>query len=362
MVLVRRIHNRGANIVVEAHAEVLFAPTGDVGRWTNRFSQRVRSFSSMEAPVNKRPRWGHYGKPLKTTFTASTTYQPVRMRVYSAVGSTSPHAWYVDQGTGIYAGNSPYEAKVLPPWTPGSPSLYEHTWRPGGPPNPKVSPVMIRGQKGQGFFDKGLKRGFQSMRMRSFQVPGDAKITEAMNSIPTGLLNFLGNTPADVAFMASLTEWRSWRDAAFNSGRVLGRNQGMGTREAQRRAIARGLRQQARLQSQAFRKARRAQASKIRSQKRRDEIKAKGTSKPKRDKNKTKTNALQKAQAAAARERAAWLMKHPQWRSTGANPQGFYVVNAKGEKAFHVWSIKVADLFLSAGIKAGALPAGVKTV
>lgn len=215
MVLVRRIHKRNANIVVEANGEVLFAPTGQVGVWTNRFSHRVRTFAALEAPANKRPRWGHYGKPLKSTFTASTTYQPGRMKVYSAIGSTSPHAYYVDQGTGIFAGNGPYPAKVIPPWYRGSPSLYENTWRPGGPGTRRVAPVLIKGQKGQFFFDAGLKRGFASMRMRSFQVPGEGQITQALSSIPTGLAGFLGNTPPSAGFRASLAEWRSWRDNAF---------------------------------------------------------------------------------------------------------------------------------------------------
>jgi hypothetical protein len=221
MPLVRRIQRRGSNIVVEAHGEVLFAAGGDVGRWTNRFSQRVRAFTQAEAPSNKRPRWGHYGKPLKQTFTASTTYQPGRMRVYSAIGSSAPHAYYVDQGTGVYNGSGPYPAKVLPPWQRGEASLYEATWRPGGPGTRRVAPVMIKGQKGQGFFDAGLRRAFQSMRMRSFQTPGDPQITNVLNSVPTGIINFLGNTPADGAFVASLEEWRAWRDEAWERNDLL---------------------------------------------------------------------------------------------------------------------------------------------
>lgn len=230
MVLVQRIRKRGANIVVEANGEVLFAATGDVGRWTNRFSQRVRAFASADAPVNKRPRWGHYGKPLKSTMVASTTYQPIRMRVYAAVGSTSAHSAYVDQGTGVHVGHSAYPAKILPPWTRGGPSLYEHTWKPAGPGGKTVAPVMIRGQKGQFFFASGLKRGFQSMRMRSFQVPGDAQISGAMSSFPDSLANFVGNTPADAAFVASLTEWRAWRDEAWAAREELGRNHSRGVK------------------------------------------------------------------------------------------------------------------------------------
>lgn len=275
MVLIKRIRKRGANIVVEANAEVLFAPGGEVGRWTNRFSQRARAFAAAEAPSNKRPRWGHYGKPLKSTITASTTYQPGRMKVHSAVGSTSAHGLYVDQGTGIYAGRGAYPAKVLPPWTRGSPSLYESTWHPPGQ-NPDHQ-VMIKGQKGQFFLDKGLKRAFQSMRMRAFQVPGSAQISGAMSSFPESLANFSGATPANSAFRASLAEWREWRDEAFNAGRVLGvRPTTAGNRRRRARAEQAARDRQAR---QARNRTARAAASAERSRKyrqqKRDNIKAK---------------------------------------------------------------------------------------
>jgi hypothetical protein len=229
--LVRRIRNRGANIVVEAHAEVLFAATGDVGRWQNRLSHRVRAAAAAAAPRNKRPRWAHYGKPLKTTFTATSRYQEGNMRVYSAIGSSAPHAYYVDQGTGVFNGSGPYPAKVLPPWQRGEGSLYEATWRPGGPGKRLVAPVMIKGQKGQGFFAEGLARGFRSMRLRSFQLPGEGgpKIANAMAAIPTGMTDFKGNTPGGGAFIASLTEWREWRDEAWTRG-SLGRKINPGRR------------------------------------------------------------------------------------------------------------------------------------
>lgn len=227
MPVVRRIRNRGATITVESNAEVLFMPGGSVHSWTNRFTGRIRAATIQEAPTNKRPRWGHYGKPLKTTVVSARprfwSNGGDKQRVYAAVGSTAPHAYYVDQGTGIYAGNGPYKAKVLPPWTRGDPSLYEATWRPTGPGGKRVKPIFIKGQKGQFFFDTGLKRAFQSMRMRAYQIPGDPKITDAMNSIPTGLANFLGNTPPDAGFIASLEEWRTWRDAAWARDQSLGR-------------------------------------------------------------------------------------------------------------------------------------------
>lgn len=259
MVLLRAIRKRGANIVVEAHGEVLFMPTGDVTRWTNRFSHRVRNFSASFAPENKRPRWGHYGKPLKTTFTAKTRPQPGRMKVHAAVGSTAPHAYYVDQGTGVFAGSGPYEAKILPPWHRFHGSLYEHTWSPGGPQNPRVKPVFIKGQKGQFFFDAGLKRGFQSMRMRSFQVPDEGRITQALASFPTGLADFFGNTPNDQAFRASLAEWRLWRDAAFRRNEELGRGHHAGRKRsmvaAQRAAASKAVRDAARTRLQIKREA-----------------------------------------------------------------------------------------------------------
>lgn len=241
MVLIRRIHNRGATVVVEAHGEVLFAPTGPVGNWTRRFSNRLTAFAAQEAPTNKRPRWAHYGKPLKSTMTSSTTYQPGRFKVYAAVGSTAPHALFVDQGTGIYGGGGAYEAKILPPWQHGSASLYEATWRPEGPGHRRVRPVMIRGQKGQHFFDKALSRAFASMRMRAFQVPTDAKISGAISSAPASVTNFLGSTNGNGgAFRAQLEEWRLWRDEAWSRGEGLGRGGGIGSpaQERFRRAAA----------------------------------------------------------------------------------------------------------------------------
>lgn len=217
MAYIKKLRGRGVSGVVTAYGEVLLMPGGPVHNWTNRFAARVREGARAEAPMNKRPRWGHYGKPLRATMTASRPeFRPTKGggRVYAAVGSTSPHAYYVDQGTGIYGGNGPYVAKVLPPWQRGEASLYEATWRPAGPGTRRVAPVMIKGQKGQGFFEAGLKRGFQSMRMRSFQVPGGPAITAAKAAFPRGLEK-PGNTPDTGAFRASLEEWRKWRDEAW---------------------------------------------------------------------------------------------------------------------------------------------------
>ena len=229
MAIVRRIRNRGATITVESHAEILLMPGGQVHNWANRFTGRIRSATIAAAPTNKRPRWGHYGKPLKSTIVSARprfwSNGGDRQRVYGAVGSTSPYAYYVDQGTGIYNGKGPYAAKVLPPWSPVF-DLYENTWRPNGPGGRKVAPVMIKGQKGQRFFEKGLAAAFQSMRMRAYQVPGDPRIGAVLNSVPTGLDNFKGNTPNDAAFQTSLDQWRAARDERWSRDGSLGPKRG----------------------------------------------------------------------------------------------------------------------------------------
>lgn len=230
-------HN--ATIAVTANAEVLFPPGGLVHGWTRRLANAVERGTVAEAPTNKRPRWAHYGKPLKGTM-SSQVGKPrggrhAGLRVYASVGSSAPHAAYVDQGTGVFNGGSPWKAKILPPYTEGGASLYEHTWRPGGPGTRRVAPVMIKGQRGQHFFDKGLKRGFQQMRMRSYQRPGvDPRMGDILRTWPKALENFAGNTPADGAFIASLTDWRRWRDEAWDAGEGLGRGGGVGSKAQER--------------------------------------------------------------------------------------------------------------------------------
>lgn len=304
--LVRRLRRRGVNTVVEAHGEVLFAPGTDLSRWKNRFSQRILAATIVAAPENKRPRWDHYGKPLKGTFKASTATRITKGGgyFYIAVGSTAPYAAYVDQGTGVFAGGSPYPAKILPPWSRGSASLYENTWRPPGSNKP-VRPVMIKGQRGQFFFDAGLKNGFRSMRLRSFQVPGDAAITSALATFPDHLANFGGNTPADTAFRAQLTEWRAWRDKAFDSGRKLGRN-AVGYRYTESRYSKAQQAASSRAATSATRKARRAAESALRSKRWREKNKA-ALTKP----TKPETGARRKAlQVERARFIAAAIKKY----------------------------------------------------
>ena len=52
-------------IAVEANALAIGLPSGDVGKWEASFREIVRDRASKAAPKNKRPRWDHYGAPLK---------------------------------------------------------------------------------------------------------------------------------------------------------------------------------------------------------------------------------------------------------------------------------------------------------
>lgn len=283
----RLIKRKNATIAVTANAEVLFMPGGQVYGWTRRLSNAIERGTEAEAPTNKRPRWQHYGKPLKSTIESGIPRfrnLPSGPRVYAAVGSSAPHAAYVDQGTGVFNGGSPWKAKILPPYAEGSPSLYEYTWHPPG--QQARHTVMIKGQKGQFFFDAGLKRGFQQMRMRSYQRPGvDPRMGDILRTWPRELENFAGNTQWSFAFDVQLRQWREWRDEAFNRGAVLGENY-YSAEHTRRRERAHALRARRRERSELLR-AGRALRSKQRSQARRDKIKAekaKSTQKPKQKK------------------------------------------------------------------------------
>lgn len=265
MPVVKTLHNRGANIVIAASAEVLFTPSGEIGGWARRFTNSARRYSSEAAPINKRPRWAHYGKPLKQTMRGTTQYRPGQLRVFSAVGSTAPHAYYVDQGT------SDFNAKILPPWTRGGASLYEHTWKPSYRSQP-LGKIRVSGQKGQHFFDKGLDRAFAQSHLLDTIVPGPG-MAAAELAMPEGIADFLGNTPWSVAFQSQLEEWREWRDRAyrggkpFRSGNAFDRRRQAQTRFSTpkpRRTVrtADERREQSRKRSQAYRDRKRAMMKK----------------------------------------------------------------------------------------------------
>jgi hypothetical protein len=205
----------------------MFLPGGDVNNWTRTFNETIKTRTKYYAPRNKRPRWAHYGAPLKQTFrTTEIETRRVRagMRLYAAVGSSAPYAAYVDQGTGVHNGGSAYEGKILPPYTVGSASLYEARWIPPGHGRP-LGPVMIRGQRGQEFFDKGLRSAFRIMVRQGQNIPGaPSKMSQALRTWPRSLENFSGGTPVTGRFIAQLNVWREWRDEAFSRGDPLGRD------------------------------------------------------------------------------------------------------------------------------------------
>lgn len=232
-------HGRNVTLYIEAHGERLFPPNAPFGRWASIFEDRIVGFTKDAAPFNKRPHWAHYGVNLRNSFDSKIAFKASDMRIDIAVGSSAGHALYVDQGTGVFGGNGPYLARILPPWTRGGASLYESTWRPAGPRGRRVSPVMIKGQPGQKFFDKGLTRAMQSMALRATKVPGDPRIANVMSSFPTQLaLASTAGNPNAGAFTAQLKQWRDWRDARWNKGGVLGKGRGAGTAEWARRKAA----------------------------------------------------------------------------------------------------------------------------
>lgn len=238
----RLIKTKNATFAMTANADILFSSGGSIRGWSRILNNRIKEHTEGFAPTNKRPRWGHYGKPLKQSFVTTRVQRRGTKsgnRLYAAVGSTAPYARYVDQGTGVHGGNGPYEAKILPPWEGGGYWLWEHTWRPPGSIQP-LGTKTVRGQVGQRFFEKGLNRAFDSMMRRGQQVPTDPmKIGAAIRSWPRGLENFVGNTPADSAFLGSLERWRAERDAAFKREAKMRNSVREHTGEAQQRRDAR---------------------------------------------------------------------------------------------------------------------------
>lgn len=341
MPLVSTIRSRGATIVVEANAEVLFTRAGPVGRFANVFSNRVTRFTAAAAPSNSRPTWGHepaaHGRSLKKSFTSRTRYEAARLRVFSAVGSTANYSAYVDQGTGVYNEASPWLAKILPPTSQGGSNLYEHTWRPGGGKQ-QVGEVWIKGQKPQYFFAAGLDRAFKSVGMATATVPGST-LAGAVTSFPDDLANFAGGaTPSDSAFRASLTQWRAQRDAAWNRGAILGEKGGASaTAERDRRAARSSARRQALAAKRARNKpsaAKRAADNLARQRKFREQVaKSKGKKITRRAPAKTYGSTGAKNAAALA----ALKSKNPGIRIL-RQAQGGVIVEFRGKRSSLSWA------------------------
>ena len=238
MALTKFVKTKGGTMWLEVHAEVLFAQGQMVDGWTRRFAERTKRYTSAAAPRHnyaKRPLRPHGGPHLKTTFIvgkSKSVLNPMGGVVLSAMGSTSPYALFVDQGT------SGQMAKILPPWAPGSPTLFEstHVNSMGGAPGPKP----VSGQTGQHFFDAGLastmkymlNRSFQKLPERGMLVPGSGGISNL------GWSTFFGNSAgSDATFWnpggsGRLNEWRRWRDEAWIPSAV--------TAEGRKNAILKG--------------------------------------------------------------------------------------------------------------------------
>lgn len=234
---VKIVRRRGSRAVIEAHGEVLMTPVGPVGIWTANLSRAITAAVKTAAPQNSRPYWGHYAgtKRLNQSITSTTDYDPATMHIHAAVGSSAAYALYVDQGTGIHAGKQPYQAAILPPWRRGEGSLYEATWMPGGPGTRRVGKVMIKGQRGQKFFERGLRFGMMARGVVPVTVPGDpsARLANQKSQI-------LPNVPPPQMslFRLQLEEWRIWRDKAWAAGEMLGKDGGKTSKYARLRAQA----------------------------------------------------------------------------------------------------------------------------
>ena len=60
------------------------------------------------------------------------------------------------------------------------------------------------------------------MRMRSYQIAGEGRITDMLGASVTMLDDFSGATPVTGSFIAQLEEWRAWRDEAWGTKGAIG--------------------------------------------------------------------------------------------------------------------------------------------
>lgn len=204
------LHRRGATIAFEINAAVIGLPGGSVNRWTASLREIARDRAASHAPANKRPRWGHYGKPLKQSINRSRVkFQPrgKGFQLYATLGSTKHYARFVDQGT------KAHQAKIIPPWVAGGyPILWEHTWIPPGDVRP-IGTKTVKGIEAVEFFDKGVRDAFIAKRIR---LGGPkAQAVAAMKGASFPKPNSIGSTPVDGAFIAQLRIWREERRQAW---------------------------------------------------------------------------------------------------------------------------------------------------
>lgn len=261
-------------ITAEAYAEVAFTPRGPMPAWNRRAAQAVEKAIIANTPTGSRPHWAHTGKRLKDTISSQTAMNAAGSKAHFTVGSSSYYAAYVDQGTGGF------DAKILPPWSRGSASLFEHTWKPS-PNSAPVGKLPVKGQKAQRFFGRGLQEGMAAMGIIARPTSDVVDTTP----FPRHITQFPGDAYNQAAFRAQLEEWRKWRDKAWADGKYLGRSgSDSRSREVARRRASRALSRRLRA---AERKKRRANSTAKTSAERGREFRerqaaAKGKARPKR--------------------------------------------------------------------------------
>lgn len=254
MPYVKAVKKRNVTLIITAEGEHLFLPGSGVLRWKKQLNASVLASTEAAAPVNKRPRWSHYGEPLKSSFfKTGDRVNPIRMFASSAVGSRSHYSVYTDQGTGVHGGNGPYRARILPPWQYGSASLYESTWRPAGQGAKPVAPVMIKGQRGQHYFEKGIIRGARASRLQTYRKNENLRMATTAVYAKSVLPAPSASAAMGSAFRSQLEQWREWRDDAWMKQTGLGRGGGVGSK-LHRRTINKEIRRRGR-EGEARRKA-----------------------------------------------------------------------------------------------------------
>lgn len=184
-------------------------------QWFTGMQIRAKNNVRKHTPLHnyaKRPLRPHPGTHLKNSIETSkiqATPFPKGAVLYGAVSSSKHYAYFVDQGT------KPFMAKVLPPWAPGSPTLFEHTWTPPGSQRP-VGEKLVRGQDAQKFFMRGLDDTMRGTKLTGTRA--GLSMASVLAAWPHGLESPNGSTTAAPwrrpGFQKRLEEWREWRDTA----------------------------------------------------------------------------------------------------------------------------------------------------
>lgn len=364
--LIKRLDGRNTTGLVEIHGQALFHPGADVAQWQRSLTATVLQLAAVYAPSNKRVRWAHSGPRLKSTMRASSLkIKPSAGggSIRSAVGSTAPHSMYVDQGTGIFgAGNGPYQAKILPPWTRGSPSLYESTWRPS-PGRPPVGTITVKGQPARYFFDRALEEGLRRKGMATAVVPGSlGESSDLYTTLLGGAPTFSGSG----GFYTELAMWRKWRDEAWSRKASLGEGaalqRSIAVRLQERDRKAKNMAARAEIREMFRKDTKRRKRREREARNAADRAKSLRKEAPKKSAAEKTANQRERAKVASLKymvrwqkqERAAAMQQKRPMRTIDSPPQswGFWVKYPDGSrrKAFY-GDTRVVDLWAEAGVQ-----------